>query len=171
MTRRKNETHEEYLARVREKAQKMTPEAREARNQRLADRYRERIAGMSEQELAEFRGTAVDRMRDWEKNLTPEEREDYNRRRSQATRARRFGLTLDQIEEMRRSQEGKCALCGEVPTPRKNGADGLNVDHRHDNGFVRGMLCAGCNRIVGVLDKDPDLLVRALAYARWGEDA
>lgn len=62
---------------------------------------------------------------------------------------------------------GACELCGDVPQPRAGGARGLNQDHRHDTGAVRGYLCVRCNNAVAVLDlrfTDPD---RFAALSRW----
>lgn len=49
-----------------------------------------------------------------------------------------YGITLDQREEMRRSQEGKCGICGEKTE--------LHVDHCHKTGVVRELLCTHCNK-------------------------
>lgn len=162
MTPRNGETREEYLARQREAS-------RRVRLQK-PDRVKRWIESLSEEELEAFKERNRARARAWRAAKSAKERSDYGRKNyMNRGRARRFGLTPEQLVQLRDSQGGKCALCGKVPPNRKNGADGLNVDHRHDNGFVRGMLCAGCNRVVGVLDKDPDFLIRALNYARCGE--
>ena len=65
----------------------------------------------------------------------------------------RYGLTTEQIKEMKK--EG-CALCGTT----KN----LHVDHNHNTGEVRGILCTNCNRGIGHLQDSPDLLRKAIAY-------
>lgn len=40
----------------------------------------------------------------------------------------------------------------------------LCVDHAHDDGRVRGLLCDNCNRGIGLLGESPDALIRAAAY-------
>lgn len=50
----------------------------------------------------------------------------------------------------------------------KNGKSSLHIDHRHDNGAVRGMLCVLCNSRIGVLDlryTDPDFWRVLLAWS------
>lgn len=53
-------------------------------------------------------------------------------------------------------QGGRCAVCGEEKK--------LHVDHCHDTGKVRGMLCFACNTGIGKLKDDPDLLLAAHRY-------
>ena len=73
---------------------------------------------------------------------------------------RKFGITLEQFDEMLEAQGGVCAICGSTPY---NGYR-LAVDHDHDTGRVRGLLCASCNRGLGYLADDPVRLRRALEY-------
>lgn len=40
----------------------------------------------------------------------------------------------------------------------------LLIDHCHQGGHVRGLLCDQCNRGIGLLQDDPDVLERAVAY-------
>lgn len=60
-------------------------------------------------------------------------------RRNSALRSR-YGITTEQYDEMLAEQAGVCAICGNPPKKRR-----LYVDHDHDTGRVRGLLCAHCN--------------------------
>lgn len=75
-----------------------------------------------------------------------------------------YQLTTDQYNEMLVAQQGVCAICQQPPSGER-----LFVDHRHDNGRVRGLLCRSCNLKVSAFDSPlaPDLA----AYARRGQDA
>jgi len=55
------------------------------------------------------------------------------------------GMTNERYEALLLEQDGKCALCGISP---KDDKQRLHVDHDHDTGSVRGLLCNTCNRIV-----------------------
>lgn len=56
---------------------------------------------------------------------------------------KQFNMTLEQYDKLLQSQEGRCAICRRLPA--KNN---LSVDHDHDTGAVRGLLCPPCNRSV-----------------------
>lgn len=92
--------------------------------------------------------------------------ENYKSQQSAYTRAQRYGLTVDDIIQMEEDQGGVCALCGEAETVRgSNGkVKSLSVDHCHETGRVRGLLCNNCNRGIGLLGDDPELLRRAAEY-------
>ena len=69
-----------------------------------------------------------------------------------------YGINLATFNEMLEEQEGKC-VCGSTKG-RKN-KESLHVDHDHNTGIIRGLLCDRCNRAIGLVD-DPASL-RALA--------
>lgn len=71
-----------------------------------------------------------------------------------------FGLTLDQYEQLLRKQNGLCAICHQAcKTGRR-----LAVDHDHNTGEVRGLLCGNCNRGLGMFNDNVVWLNRAIAY-------
>lgn len=51
---------------------------------------------------------------------------------------------MQEYEALLQQQGGVCAVCGAPPNGRR-----LDVDHEHETGEVRGLLCSGCNLIVG----------------------
>ena len=73
---------------------------------------------------------------------------------------RKYGLTLEQYDAMLAAQDGVCAICGE-PRPEDRT---LHVDHDHDTGEIRGLLCFKCNNALGDFNDDHDLFQRAAAY-------
>jgi hypothetical protein len=70
-----------------------------------------------------------------------------------------YGITLRDYDEMFHKQASGCAVCGEWP-----GEKPLCVDHCHDTGEVRGLLCNNCNTGIGMLRDDPMLVLRAYEY-------
>lgn len=76
--------------------------------------------------------------------------------RNATDRAKRHGLEPHQVEALVRAQGGRCAICSRVY------GSALVVDHCHETGAVRGMLCHQCNRGLGQL-RDSLELVRAAA--------
>lgn len=57
-------------------------------------------------------------------------------------------------------QCGGCAICGRKPRPDIS----LHLDHDHETGQLRGILCFRCNNALGDFDDDPALLQCALGY-------
>lgn len=70
-----------------------------------------------------------------------------------------FGLTPEDYEAMAAQQQGKCAICGGEPNRKY-----LSVDHCHDSGEVRGLLCETCNTGLGHFQNDPRLMRTAIGY-------
>ena len=72
---------------------------------------------------------------------------------------KRYGITAEEYERRVLEQGGRCAICLEPPTEQ-----GLCVDHRHEDGTVRGLLCVKCNAGIGFFDDDPERLRQAADY-------
>lgn len=81
---------------------------------------------------------------------------------------RNYGITLDDYDRMYEKQNGVCAICNLPQLSKRNTR--LCVDHDHDTGEVRGLLCDSCNRGIGLLKDDPRLLERAAQYIRTSKD-
>jgi hypothetical protein len=60
---------------------------------------------------------------------------------------RRYGLTIARYEEMLEGQRGVCAICDGLPSGKNKS---LCVDHDHETGAVRGLLCHRCNALIDV---------------------
>jgi hypothetical protein len=79
-----------------------------------------------------------------------------------AQRLRAFGIGLDEYKQMLDAQGGKCAICGFQERSDPNFFP--VVDHCHETGKVRGLLCANCNHILGKAKDNPDVLRAAAEY-------
>jgi 5-methylcytosine-specific restriction endonuclease McrA len=73
---------------------------------------------------------------------------------------RKFGIGSPEYDAMLESQGGVCAICGR--SPRKGSS--LHVDHDHETGCVRGLLCFRCNGGLGQFAESPERLVEAAEY-------
>ena len=74
---------------------------------------------------------------------------------------RRYGITMDDYLAAEHAQDGRCAICG------VDGGGALCVDHDHDSGNVRGLLCNECNSAIGLLKEDVDVLDSAIRYLEY----
>jgi hypothetical protein len=72
---------------------------------------------------------------------------------------RKFGIAPEVYAALLLAQGGVCAICGGVDDERR-----LAVDHDHETGAVRGLLCRRCNQAIGAMKDNPDLLRDAAAY-------
>lgn len=80
-------------------------------------------------------------------------------------RLRAYGLTQGSYHQMVEEQGGRCFLCRAVPSGRGPNAV-LHIDHCHDSGQVRGLLCHGCNAAIGHFRDDPLIMEKAAAYVK-----
>jgi hypothetical protein len=71
-------------------------------------------------------------------------------------RAAKYGMTAETFEAMAASQNGVCAVCKEREFD--------HVDHDHESGSVRGLLCRQCNVGIGFFQDSPELLAKAIKY-------
>ena len=82
---------------------------------------------------------------------------DFERDRSRNLQ-KKYGMSLEDYGKLFNSQLGKCAVC--LQPSDKN----LHVDHNHLTGEVRGLLCQRCNHVVGLLEENPDVVMRIYEY-------
>jgi hypothetical protein len=71
-------------------------------------------------------------------------------------RKTRYGITQEQMEAVLLEQGGLCALCHKRPP--------VDVDHDHETGDFRGLLCRACNLGIGMFGDDPAKLRAAIDY-------
>ena len=98
---------------------------------------------------------------DYQKKWYQKNRERLIRKNVSNDRLRRYKIFEDQYQRMVFEREGKCEICSRVPTGRwKN----LCVDHNHATGKIRGLLCHACNKALGLLQDNPDIVQEAKNY-------
>lgn len=72
----------------------------------------------------------------------------------------KYCITPEIYDAMLQEQDYKCAICLRRPTTKKP----LAVDHHHQTGIVRGLLCNNCNSGIGFLQEDPEVMRNAVVY-------
>ena len=73
-----------------------------------------------------------------------------------------YNLNFGDYEIMFANQNGKCKICSSSDTGR--GDKWLVVDHCHQSGKIRGLLCNTCNRALGLFKDNIQTLEKALSY-------
>lgn len=83
-----------------------------------------------------------------------------NKKRHLRLRLERFGLSEAKYRLMIQEQDGRCAICGIQP----DDPESLAIDHCHENGHVRGLLCLNCNTAIGSFQDSPAIMFSAIDY-------
>jgi len=74
---------------------------------------------------------------------------------------RYYNLSTEEYEKLLEQQNNLCGICG------KNLSEvSPCVDHEHETGRVRGLLCRRCNSGIGHFSDDPELIRKAIVYVR-----
>lgn len=98
---------------------------------------------------------AADKRRPPRHTQSPNSSEQRRRERLK----RKFGISVEDYESMLAWQGGVCGICKNPPLQRR-----LAVDHDHQTGEVRGLLCMSCNISIGHMQNDVAVLSSAIAY-------
>jgi hypothetical protein len=75
-----------------------------------------------------------------------------------------YGITNAQYEQLLEDQNHVCKICKQPETTKAQRR--LHVDHDHNSGIVRGILCHGCNTGLGAFKDKPEILIAAAHYLR-----
>lgn len=122
---------------------------RDCHNQRRRESYRNNPK--TKEVLARYRKQYPERRREYRRN-------DYRLNVRPRRLAERFNITVEEYDALFELQGGVCAIC------RLTSNIALAVDHCHQTGRVRGLLCNSCNLALGNFKDDPLRLKSALNY-------
>lgn len=115
------------------------------------------------------RDAVKDNVRRWQQANAERHNANQRRRRLDPSRKRRerdghlrrkFGISIEQYEAMLEAQGGRCAICRREPHPTIS----LHVDHDHERGHLRGLICFDCNAGLGKFRDRRRLLAAAMRY-------
>lgn len=127
----------------------MTDEERKARQrQQQADWYTRNKTQLNERMTANYRAN--------------------RKARIAAVQNRYFGIAdyATKRVELWTAQQGRCAVCGCLVGLEKvkGGLPVAHLDHDHETGKLRDILCPQCNAALGCFNDDTDLMYKAIAY-------
>ena len=74
-----------------------------------------------------------------------------------------FGITQDEYLKMLSSQNERCAICEKHYSYQNRR---LDIDHDHETGKIRGLLCNPCNRAIGRFEHNTMLMKKAINYLK-----
>lgn len=79
--------------------------------------------------------------------------------RAELQREHRYNLPFGDFNRLKEEQKGRCALCDKITKQ-------FHVDHCHETGKVRGLLCGNCNKGLGFLGDNLAGLLLAVEYLK-----
>ena len=83
---------------------------------------------------------------------------------------KKYGISLSEFWDYWIVFKGKCSICeNDLKLPEKRKGQSLEVvavDHDHNTGQIRGLLCNGCNKGLGLFKDSPQLLESAINYLK-----
>lgn len=80
-------------------------------------------------------------------------------------RLNRYGLLQEDFDRLIVKQGKRCKICLSLFDPTK--AKAIHIDHDHETGKVRALLCRLCNTGLGMVKDNPFILARMTAYLKW----
>ena len=103
------------------------------------------------------------------KECTIQRTVEYNKNNSASVRSqylkRQYGLTFEEFDTMLSSQDNACAICGtKQPSKNRGRTRRFHVDHDHETGKVRGLLCKSCNIALGEIGDNIHTLKSMIEY-------
>lgn len=91
--------------------------------------------------------------------------------KAKSQRLKKYGIDLEGYNKLREKQQYMCAICSIHETEAEQGrattpATALHVDHCHDTGKIRGLLCLNCNNLLGKAKDNINILELAIQYLK-----
>src|SRR3990167_11087950 len=105
----------------------------------------------------------IDSAREHSRQYYEKNREKLIKYASNYNRKRRYGVDSELYQEILKSQDYCCAICG------RESERSLNIDHDHETGVVRGLLCNSCNSFVVVEYEKHKNRIEKHMNQNWGK--
>ena len=93
------------------------------------------------------------------------QRKEVRERKRALQLAKKYGITEDEYTQMLLAQDRVCAICGDAPQ-----ATVLAVDHDHNTGKIRGLLCKNCNTGIGFFGDSLERVEKVVEYLKEHEE-
>lgn len=131
------------------------------RTRRYYERNKEKVKEYNRRYRQENRERILEKRRGCPKEAA------YRRNGLPRRYATMYGITVEQAEAL--LQVTHCQVCDvELTVGRSNTA--RCIDHDHETGKVRGVLCGSCNKMLGFAKDNPETLLRAANYVNHHQE-
>lgn len=127
----------------------------ESHQDKYKDRYKNRYSGRYKERQQEYYQNNKEKYKEYNKK--------YNKENNLKNRLRKRGCTLEEYTTAMSSQNGKCAIC-HTKFVENDFKLSSRIDHDHNTGSFRGLLCNSCNVALGHFKDSVENLQRAIIY-------
>jgi len=137
------QSHRKWVEKNREKflAYHREYSARESTKKRRRELYRKRIEHYKQRDREHYYKT--------------------KERHRELQMAKKYGISVERYREMFDQQNNLCAICGEKESTKNKV---LSVDHDHKTGKVRSLLCGKCNKALGFIQDNLEVIIKIQDY-------
>lgn len=90
----------------------------------------------------------------------------YNNKGYKKQAADRYGISINDYELLLEACGNRCQICLKENANNRR----LSVDHNHETGVIRGVLCINCNSALGLFRDSPELMELAIKYLKENDD-
>ena len=128
--------------------------------------YSKKWRELNKQKLAEDHAQYYQENKEKLKQASRDHFIGYKVKHRENTLKRKYGIDNIQYEKLFSEQRGLCAIClrSEITKHQSGTIRRLAVDHDHETGKIRGLLCSKCNNAIGYLEDNVEFLDRAKKY-------
>jgi hypothetical protein len=82
-----------------------------------------------------------------------------------AKRKMEYGITKEEFLKMKEEQNNLCAICKKPESRKRNNEIvSLCIDHNHETGYIRALLCSSCNSGIGYFKENIEVIKSAIKY-------
>lgn len=107
-----------------------------------------------------WRNNNLEKVRKWRRDWSKQNPDKVFAQKLRST----YGISLETYQILLDIQNKVCAICGKEEPNKKYKT--LGVDHNHNTGQIRGLLCTKCNTAIGLLNEDLDLINKVIIYLK-----
>lgn len=111
----------------------------------------------------EYRKNNKEKIRKRNKQYRKDNAENLRKHRREYKLGSKYDITVEQYNFILDKQNGCCNICKRHHTEF---TQSLAVDHDHDTGIVRGLLCRQCNQALGTYSDSIDVLLNAIEHLK-----
>jgi hypothetical protein len=129
-----------------------------------SNEYKDKNSDKVREQNKEYRENNKDVLHNKSNKYREENREyfkKYFKDNGQKYLLKKYGITKEEYYNMYAEQGGRCKICG---THQSELNRRFAVDHNHENGQIRSLLCNSCNVAIGHLRDDPKIVEKARKY-------